>query len=222
MIFQPTRFLFIHTPRTAGNSIKTALAPHLIGIRGAMISNCWWPVDARRHTRACDLVDRLPQWEKLYKFAVIRSPWETTASMFSHFREMDPDAILSRYDGQVHLVQGRLSQFIDEIRSAQAGPFDRWLMHHYDYLQIGGGHWGHWCETDDGQDLGVNSLIYENLAAEWPQVAALIGIPGVELPTTNAANREPVDWTPAAVDFVRQRFAGDFEKFGYAKDPPSA
>jgi hypothetical protein len=75
MIYLPHRAVFIHIPRTAGNSITSAIASTCAG-RGVDIILGTGRVEnwehTRRHRKAAFLKDRIGEWEDIYKFAIHR------------------------------------------------------------------------------------------------------------------------------------------------------
>ena len=78
MIYSPSKFVFIHIPRTGGMAITQALASRLPEIADMTINvsglgdQRWW-----RHSRACELARDIPHWEKLYRFSALLSPLST-------------------------------------------------------------------------------------------------------------------------------------------------
>jgi len=85
MIYLPKRAVFIHIPRTGGNSVTSAIAGVCVGRgidtilgTGAGVKN-WRPVS--RHVRAATLKEIIAEWDNIYKFAVNRPMGERVKSV---------------------------------------------------------------------------------------------------------------------------------------------
>jgi hypothetical protein len=102
----PKRFLFIHVPKTGGNSIFQALrqyaderiitpGPHQEGIERFGTVNDTYPT-ILKHSSLSEHQGALPPevFHSLYKFAVLRNPWERMISWFfspHHLRQREWD-----------------------------------------------------------------------------------------------------------------------------------
>jgi len=71
------RFVFIHIPRTGGDSLTNAFSLHPSISRDVY----YW-----KHARAADVRATLcpEQWNAAYKFTVIRHPWDVMRSWYNH------------------------------------------------------------------------------------------------------------------------------------------
>lgn len=78
MISHELKTIFIHTPRTGGTSIETAL-----------VGNNWWKIEPKTKHIDCTEAKRVyaEYWSEYLKFAVVRNPWDWMVSLYySHNR----------------------------------------------------------------------------------------------------------------------------------------
>jgi hypothetical protein len=228
-------FLFVHIPRTGGISISDALLdafPDSIA-----------DVDENRHRYAmgCRGVDRLGKiWDRLYKFTVIRNPWEIIESDF-HLMSRDVRAL------HVHTKMKSNDRWYRKLkRVAKYKSFSEFVVREYLGRNIvwEGGFWRTWCCDADGGDLGITVLRYEDLAEEWLEVQKKLGfrqpldqmnsanelffgpkyvdkslrqlgIEPVARPTIRIEPLFPCEWTPAIRDAVGEMCHMDLSQFGY-------
>ncbi|HHL45924.1 MAG TPA: sulfotransferase [Gammaproteobacteria bacterium] len=209
-------FLFVHIAKTGGTSVRAALEPlrwrdplyipqficsrlsHLTGHRiGSKFP---------RHARIIAAREMLPQelFDRLFKFAFVRNPWDLQVSSYHHIRRERP-----------HLMEG-----IDDFPS-----FIRWKLdperpyqYHIDTsIQL---------QSDYLIDLHGNLLTdfigkYENLQQDFDEVCRRIGIAPRQLPHKRQATdrndyRKYYDDNHA--EMVANHFKTDIELFGYRFD----
>ena len=95
MIYLPKRALFIHIPRTGGNSITSAIASSCAGkgidiiIGTASLKLNHWG-KFQRHGRACILRTFIEEWDDIFKFAIYR-PEEERDYHWEKFQTRDWD-----------------------------------------------------------------------------------------------------------------------------------
>lgn len=213
MIYKAKNFLFIHIPRTGGVAIKATLASAMIELgNGLLVGDSWFPHRLRRHARASELKKIIPGWDDLFKFAFVRNPWTAVVSDYMRMKTYP----LPPPDGPQHEV---VAQLRNDARRARSTSFQEWVLYRLQYLAPGSGYWRYWCCQEDGQNLGIEPMRFENLTEEWERIAERLGIPGTPLKSANGVPHEPVAWTQPAIEFVRERCADDFERFGYPMSP---
>lgn len=206
-------FLFVHIAKTGGTSVRSALAPlrwrdplyipQFIASRLSHATGHRIGSKFPRHARIIAAKEMLPRelFEKLFKFAFVRNPWDLQVSSWHHLKRERP-----------HLVE-HLPDFKSFIRwKLDPGrPYqyhiDTSIEHQVDYLK----------------DLDGTILVdfigkYENLLEDYEEACRLIGIKPPPLPHKRRAKdrtdyHEYYDDETARV--VAEFFEPDIETFGY-------
>lgn len=207
------RFMFIHVPRVAGNSVSEALRPYShvpprrpVIDRVPIVRRIGFPRDRKvlehryGHMKAKDVRAALPElFGECFKFAFVRNPWDWQVSVYHYVRQ--------RTD---HPDHARFSEFRD---------FD-------DYLD--------WRIHDQGPELQSEFVLdddgelivdfvghFESLAEDFVTVCERVGIPA-ELPHINRSEHRAYreHYSPAARALVSEAYARDIELFGYDFDEP--
>jgi len=212
VIYSPSKFVFIHIPRTAGLSITQALASRMLELGDVTINisgigdqpSGWW-----RHSRACDLAETIPQWDSLHKFAVMRNPVEIVESFW---RLVQRDRVLLERPQPEFPESAR--DYFAFLEQSSRMTFDEWVPWHFRYLEGSGGFWNYWCCGRDGADLGVEVIRFERLEVEWPRICERLGLRGVKMSRVNGAAGR-VEWTKSAVRTVRELCVDDIERSAY-------
>lgn len=204
MLSTAHNFLFIHVPKTAGNSIQRCLLTHSEdemvlrgghqdGIERFEISSP--TLKTRKHSTLSEYKAQLPpaQFEGLFKFFGVRNPWERCASFF-----------VSPHRGTVDWSEQAFNAFID----TSIEPV-HW------YLQTGA--------TDPTPFRNADAVIrFEHLAEDFELICQKIGLPTFELPRVNASTRKDYRayyTNDALIDQVAKKFAREIECFQYRFDP---
>ena len=173
MIYLPQRAAFIHIPRTAGNSITSAIGSICAG-RGIDIilgtaSDIKDYYRVCRHIIAADLKDFIEEWDDIYKFAIHRP-------------------INERIDSIIRVVERDQELKINE--DPTCGPSWKRILEMKDYEAFMRNNWkGHtteWFTTGhNGEDLGVEVYNYEDLPDRWHEICDKCKIPRCDLPHLN-------------------------------------
>lgn len=209
MISHHHRAVFVHVPKTGGQSIEQVFLS-LVGLdwetRAPLLLR---PNDNPRlgpprlaHLRAVDYVrcHYLPQdlFEAYFVFGFVRNPWDRVIS-------------LHRYLGFATTLS--LTDFV-------MGPLRQGVL---------AGHWFLAPQFDFLSDAGrlVVDFVgrFEHLQADFERVCERLDLPPQPLPWVNASRLArggegpamPL-WTPEALDLVGRLYASDVEQFGYG--PP--
>lgn len=175
MIYLPKRAVFIHIPRTAGNSITNAIAKACAGRNIDVIIGTAQGVKgfgrSNRHIRAVNLKKSIPEWEDIYKFAIHR-PLEDRLE--STLRLIDRDIKNKVYlDPTCRDSWKRLLTDQD------------FLEHNIKQLQ---NHTTEWFTLgENGEDLGIELYDYNELSDKWYEICDKCQIPRCELPHLNKA-----------------------------------
>ena len=196
-------FLFIHIPKTGGNSVQKALFPYsedrmvLLnqfhdGVERFEVRSDL--VDINKHSALGEYRDQLDaaQFAKLFKFTCVRNPWERCVSFF-----------FSPHRGTVEYSPEAFERFVlDMVKPSQA------------FLQLTPG--------DDPFD-NVDAVIrFENLAEDFRNVCAKIGIAPPALGQLNRSTRKDhreYYHDSKMIDVVAKKFDNEISRFGYRFDP---
>ena len=199
MISFQKRFLFVHIPKTAGNSIQSilrdysedeivALRAEQDGIERFGLRNPKYNI--KKHSTLAEYRAALGEarFRGLYKFTCVRNPW---------------DRMVSYYFGTTQLVETwDRKEFRKLILRALSVR---------DYLQLDKG------EADPFGNVDY-IMRFENLADDFRAISARLGIPDAPLPQYNRSNREHYSkyYDAELCELIRKRFAPEIDRFGYA------
>jgi hypothetical protein len=198
MISFQKRFLFVHIPKTAGNSIQSVLRDYsedeLVALRGEQdgierfgLRNPKYKI--KKHSPLAEYRAALGEMEfgSLYKFTCVRNPWDRMVSYY-----FTPTQNTSAWDRK---------KFRKAIVKVLPGA---------DYLRLDKG------EKDPFAN--VNYIMrFENLADDFRAVCAALDISPAALPRYNRSNREHYSkyYDDELRELVGARFAAEIERFGY-------
>ncbi len=206
-------FLFVHIAKTGGTSVRAALAPlrwrdpmyipQFIASRLSHATGHRIASKLPRHARIIAAKEMLPRelFDKLFKFAFVRNPWDLQVSSWHHLKRERP-----------HLVQ-HLHDFESFIHW-KLDP-ERPYQYHIDTsIEL---------QTDYLKDLDGTILVdfigkYENLLADYEEACRHIGIKPPPLPHKRQAKdrksyREYYDETTK--ELIAGFFKSDIEAFKY-------
>lgn len=206
-------FLFVHIAKTGGTSIRVALRgykwkdpyriPLFLCSRMSTLTShrlgCKFP----RHAKIIAAYEMLPKevFDKLFKFAFVRNPWDLQVSSYHHIRRERP-----------HLLEG-----IDDFES-----FLRWKLNPeraYQYIIDTSIE----LQSDYLVDLKGNRLVdfvgrYENLEEDFEEACNRIGIRPPKLPHKRQAKDRGAYreyYNDETARLVSDHFRQDVEMFGY-------
>jgi hypothetical protein len=198
MISFQKRFLFVHIPKTAGNSIQSVLRDYsedeLVALRGEQdgierfgLRNPKYKI--KKHSTLAEYREALgnEQFRSLYKFTCVRNPWDRMVSYY--FTPTQSPETWNR------------KKFSGIISKAVSVP---------DHLQLGSG--------EEDPFANVDCIMrFENLADDFRIVCAALDISPPILPKYNRSNREHYSkyYDRELRELVRERFAAEIERFGY-------
>jgi hypothetical protein len=209
------KFLFIHIPKCAGDSVREILLSPENGGERFLGKHAGY----RAAEKAME-----GEIERFTVFAVVRNPFDQAVSFYKHLRKplhMSATEIDQRYPG----YDGRLLplwaselamtvSFPEFVRDVYAVADDSRDQAHWfrDSLD--------WLVSSKG-DVAVNRVLrFENLRADFSKFADELGLVG-ELPIRGASFplRREVDYRELYDDearrIIEERFAPTLQKFGY-------
>ena len=199
MISFQKRFLFVHIPKTAGNSIQSilrdysedqlvALRKEQDGIERFGLRNPNYKI--KKHSTLSEYRDALEneQFRVLYKFTCVRNPWDRIVSYY-----FTPTQSPETWDRK------KFGEIISKAVSVA------------DYLRLD--------PAEEDPFANVNYIIrFENLADDFRTVCGTLGISPATLPRYNRSSREHYSkyYDAELRRLVQTRFAAEIERFGYA------
>jgi hypothetical protein len=198
-------FLFVHVPKTAGNSIQgvlrdysedevVALRKEQDGIERFGVRNPKYKI--RKHSTLREYRAALgdEQLGKLYRFTCVRNPWDRMVSYY--FTPTQNPAVWDRKK-----FQSIISKSVSIA----------------DYLRLN--------ENEQDPFANVDYIMrFENLADDFRIVCNQLDISPVTLPQYNRSTREHYSkyYDDELREFVRTRFAAEIERFGYTFEEQSS
>lgn len=214
------RFLFVHTAKTGGTSMRAALTrqkwsdpwrlPQFLCSRLSALSGHRLGIKFPRHAKAIAAQEMLPRefYDSLFKFCFVRNPWDLQVSSWHHLRRERP-----------HLVQ-----HVDDF-----GAFLRWKLDperpyqfHVDTsIEL---------QSDYVVDLHRRVIVdfigrYERLDADFAEICRRIGIAKPAMPHRREAKDRKRDYREyyddATAELVAQHCNSDVALFGYSYDDPA-
>jgi Sulfotransferase family len=198
MISFQKRFLFVHIPKTAGNSIQSVLRDYsedeLVALRSEQdgierfgLRNPKYKI--KKHSTLAEYRAALgeDEFRNLYKFTCVRNPWDRMVSYY-----FTPTQNTAAWDRK------KFRKTISKVLSVA------------DYLRL---------DKGDKDPFGnADSIIrFENLADDFRAVCAALGISPTTLPRYNRSKREHYSryYDDELRELVFARFAAEIERFGY-------
>lgn len=211
-------FLFVHIAKTGGTSVRAALQPlrwrdpwyyaQFLCSRLSHLSGHRIGSKFPRHSRIVAAKELLPEdfFNGLFKFAVVRNPWDLQVSSYHHIRRERPH-LMAHIEDFDQFIRWKL----DPERPYQY-HVDTSIQSQLDYLI----------------DLHGNLLVdfigrHENLAADFDAIVERIGVNGLSLPHKRKAADRKQDYrgyySDALAEMVGDYFKRDIEGLGYRFDP---
>ena len=204
MISSKKKFLFLHVPKTGGNSIQSVIAPyadeflvtpsaHQDGVERFELSN----PNSKKISKHASFSDYKSVYgEQLYSFYVfccLRNPFDRLVSYF-----------FSPHRGDVKWSSRAFGKF---VRSGEVNPLEHFLK-----------------DLDTTQFIKLNGIMhFETLQSDFERVCDCIGIPRCTLPIRNKSSKPDYRecYDRALVRYVESVYSKEIELGGYtfADDP---
>ncbi|SDB36917.1 sulfotransferase family 2 domain-containing protein [Bauldia litoralis] len=209
MISRKWKFVFIHVPKTGGNSISRALLPfsesklvEAASPVGHGSGENFWTVDpvlgSDKHFRANQYGELLGERIRdHFVFATVRNPWDRAVSLYFFRKQVAKEQQVSwiRCDDQGPETFDR-AQFLRFIESGEPTQ----------------------CSFLGTGQTAVHLMRFENLEADFREVCRRLGLGSLRLERINASRRpryqDVLDLELA--ERIAHQFAEDVERFGYS------
>ncbi|MEF8982623.1 sulfotransferase family 2 domain-containing protein [Thiohalorhabdus sp.] len=212
------RFLFVHIAKTGGTSVRAALRRYRWGRWYTPV--LWLAAQADqmtrprhklglrfpRHGKAVAAKEMLPEpvFRELFKFTVVRNPWDLQVSSWHHIRREKPEVVAG-----IETFGAFLRYKFDPDRP-------------YDYMLDVSAERQHEYLVDLRGETIVDFVArYERLTADFAAICERIGIPEPALPhRRRAADREDYRryYTDELTELVADHYRRDLDLLGYTFD----
>lgn len=214
-------FLFVHIAKTGGTSVRDSLTwykwtdPYRIPQFLCSKISGWTGhrIGAKfpRHAKAIAAQEMLPRevYQRLFKFAFVRNPWDLQVSSYHHIRRERPDLVAGIQD-----FPAFLQWKFDPERPPQ---------YHADMSTV--------VQSDYLIDLYGNLIVdyigrYEFLSEDFATACGKIGIQTPKLPHRRRADDRTKDYRSyfdaSTAELIAQHYQADVGRFGYRFDDPMA
>ncbi len=199
MISSQKRFLFVHIPKTAGNSIQSVLRDYsedeLVALRKEQdgierfgLRNPKYKI--KKHSTLKEYREALgvEQFRTFYKFTCVRNPWDRMVSYYFTPTQNPETWSRQKFRGMIFNAVS-VADYL-RLDDADQDPFEN-----VDYI-----------------------MRFENLADDFRTVCSRLEISTPTLPRYNRSTREPYSkyYDEELRELVRARFAAEIERFGYS------
>jgi hypothetical protein len=197
------RFLFVHIPKTGGNSVQNVLrrysddevvclAPHHDGVERFEVRSPRYKT--QKHSTLADYRREYGKelFDSLFKFACVRNPWDRVASFY-----------FSPHRQRVSWNKEDFSRFIATIEP---------VAH---FLSLDGQSPPRLASSLRNID---HVLRFESLQADFESACKAIGLPAQALPFRNQSSKASYRtyFDDETAELVRVRFQEEITHFGYA------
>ena len=213
MISLNKKFLFIHVPKTGGNSIQNilrnysedeivTLGKHQDGIERFEVRNNKYSI--QKHSTLSTYKNEIESniYEPLFKFSTIRNPWDMCISFY-----------FSPHRGKIEWYRDRFKEYIQTIPT----------IRHYIMIESMADkinrkfHIGLKSKTKP-LDTDIDFLIrFENLNEDFNKVCDILEIPFVELPLRNKSTRSHYTeyFDDELIALIGNRFSDEIKHVNY-------
>lgn len=205
LISDSRRFVFVHVPKTGGDSVDKLLRDQVEDVRKQ---------DGTRHAPLSRILGTEPALAAYWSFGIVRNPWARMVSWWSMIDKWNH--AWGPASGKPQVRRGGMKDGNRMWRTVAAydgfeefvlrgtAEIPRLAMPQVDYLTAG----------DRRADLVGRT---ESLAADVARIQASLGLPDVPVPHHNRSGGGHYTdyYSPAARDRVAAVYAADLDEFGY-------
>lgn len=203
LISHKHKFVFVHVPKTGGDSVSAALA-EFADVDGSRGSVKHW--QARRIRNSC-FAESDNRWSDYYSFGMVRNPWQQVHSDYWFCRTSEvPDTELGGWrDKVIRCKQIAFDQFVVDMCGAHG--------------RSGAGLFQHYLADRHGRQMVSQVVRHEDLQDEWPMLCKRLVLPPITLPRRNVTPDRPDyrnDYDDRSRFLVGRKFADDIQRFNYS------
>ena len=216
------RFIFVHVPKTAGDSVTTALAPfaHPLErtvwrsvVRRLQLKDTPETIYLRKHDPASKAIAKLGRktFDAFTSFAVVRNPFDHAVSHYEFMKQFRIPKIAAKVAAM---------PFADYLEYRMKPPF--WNDTFFARLPNQS-----YFLTDIGGHLVIDRLIrFENLADDFSETMQSLGLGEVTIPhvnkTKSKSEKTPFQsyYDDQSIALVNKLYKEDFDLLGYRRDLP--
>jgi hypothetical protein len=213
MISRTKNFLFIHVPKTGGNSVSTALQTYTDiqfvaanSPKGFGVSENFWPIDPIYGSIKHFSVDK---WSALlgesisdyFLFGTVRNPIDRAISIYFFMKQTLIHKQISWLEDNSEDARDRFSK--SEFRKFLLSSVPSQLS----FLKLSAG-------------LDIHLMRYERLVDDFAAVCRQLGLNEASLPVINASRRPPLKrlLDAGTQKLLVEVFEDDFRSFGYVNE----
>ena len=196
-------FVFVHVPKTGGDSISEALRPYSAIDYSTGRKKHW---SARTIRNSFFSEDSNHRWGDYFSFGVVRNPWEQVHSDY-HFCRSHPvpaGDVGSWRNKVIRCKQISFAQFVVDV----CGQHGR----------VGSGLFRSYLANRDGQQMVDFVMRHERLDADFSELCRCLKLPSLKLPRVNvtpARQHYRDDYDDRSRFLVGRKFADDIKRFNY-------
>ena len=210
MISRTKNFLFIHVPKTGGNSVSTALQTYTDikfmeanSPKGLGVSENFWPIDpifgSIKHfsvDKWCELLGK--SISDYFIFSTVRNPIDRAISLYFFMKQTLIHKQISWLEDNSEDARDRLSK--SEFRNFLLSDVQSQLS----FVKSSAG-------------LDIHLMRFERLVDDFAAVCRQLGLNEASLPVINASRRPPLKrlLDAGTQKLLAEVFEDDFRSFGY-------
>jgi hypothetical protein len=226
------RYVFVHIHKCAGTSIEIALAKSLRHndiVLGSTKSGEKYQeffkrtIGLNKHSTAQEARQFLgdAMYAKFYKFAFVRHPIERLHSLYSYALKLAHDAAMSdderrHFNDHGHWPDRPPFRYKAVAAALESRSFSDFALHPLTWADAGAQpQWQSVC--DAGGQLIVDYVgKVESIEQDFAHVCEKLEVTvPLEVRNSSTEKKSALELSPLALATVRERFARDFELFGY-------
>jgi hypothetical protein len=196
MLAYPTKLLFIHIPKTGGNSVKKTL-----GIRTTHHQITTFPLDSRK---------------ECFTFCFVRNPWDRLVSSFHYFLQYPRN---KPHNPNSELTKKTCADFTEFCRFLRRTPVEDKIipdsrMHYGAQMKPQ----CFWIRNENGE-IDIDFIgRYERINEDFQELCRRAQVDPVQLCHINHSEHRPYYeyYTKETREIVAEMYREDIEEFGYS------